>query len=117
MKFKIDENLPAEFAPILREPGLLADSVGDERLSGSADETLIDHCRAEGRLLVTLDLEFANLQAYPPKSHPGNVVMRSKVQDKVTLIEILKRLVPELKRLSPVGQLWVVEADRIRIRE
>jgi len=35
-------------------------------------------------VLMTLDLDFANVQAYPPKSHPGIVVFRSKSQDKST---------------------------------
>jgi len=116
LKFKIDENLPAEFASLLREASMAAESASEERLSGASDETLMERCRSEGRMLVTLDLEFANVQAYPPKSHPGVVVIRSKLQDKVTLLGILKRLIPELKRISPAGELWVVEADRIRIR-
>ena len=40
MKFKIDENLRAEAAEILRESGFVADTVADEELSGSDDELL-----------------------------------------------------------------------------
>lgn len=40
MKFKIDENLPAEAAEILRDAGFVADTVGDEDLSGADDETI-----------------------------------------------------------------------------
>jgi hypothetical protein len=66
---------------------------------------------------MTLDLDFANVQAYPPKSHSGIVVIRSKSQDKRTLIGLLKRLVPALIQRSPEQQLWIVEQDRIRYRE
>ena len=41
MKFKIDENLPAEAADILKSAGFDAQTVGDENLSG-ADAMLKD---------------------------------------------------------------------------
>jgi predicted nuclease of predicted toxin-antitoxin system len=117
LKFKVDENLPTEYAPILREAGFEADTISDEKLSGAGDSVLSERCRAEDRVLMTLDLDFANVQAYPPKSHPGIVVFRSKSQDKPTLVALLKRLVPALLQFSLKHQLWIVEPDRIRYRE
>ena len=117
MKFKVDENLPAEYASILRGAGFEADTVFDEKLSGASDSVLSKRCCTEDRVLMTLDLDFANVQAYPPKSHPGIVVFRPESQDKPTLLGILKRLVPVLLQLSPKHQLWIVEPDRIRYRE
>jgi predicted nuclease of predicted toxin-antitoxin system len=110
LKFKVDENLPTEYASILREAGFEADTVSDEKLSGAGDSVLSERCRAEDRVLMTLDLDFANVQAYPPKSHPGIVVFRSKSQDKPTLVALLKRLVPALLHLSPKHQLWSTSA-------
>jgi predicted nuclease of predicted toxin-antitoxin system len=101
LKFKVDENLPTEYAPILREAGFEADTVSDEKRSGAGDSVLSERCRAEDRVWMTLDLDFANVQAYPPKSHPGIVVFRSKSQDKPTLVALLKRLVPALLQFSP----------------
>jgi predicted nuclease of predicted toxin-antitoxin system len=63
LKFKIDENLPTECAPILREAGFEADTVSDEKLSGADDSVLSERCRAEDRVLMTLDLDFVNVQA------------------------------------------------------
>ncbi len=117
MKFKVDENLPAEHAAILREAGHEADTVADQKLSGADDSELSQRCQSEDRILLTLDLDFANVQAYPPKSHSGIVVFRSSTQDKTTLISLLKRMLPVLARRSPKRQLWIVEQDRIRYRE
>ena len=117
MKFKVDENLPAEHAALLREAGHEADTVADQKLSGSDDSTLAECCRTEDRILLTLDLDFANVQAYPPKSHSGIVVFRPNSQDKLTLISLLKRMLPVLSRRSPRLELWIVEQDRIRYRE
>jgi predicted nuclease of predicted toxin-antitoxin system len=117
LKFKIDENLPTEFAAMLREAGFEAATVAEESLSGSADSLVLERCLAEARVLVTLDLDFANVQAHPVGTHSGIVVFRSKTQDKLTLISLLRRLVPVLKSRSPESQLWIVQADRIRHRE
>jgi predicted nuclease of predicted toxin-antitoxin system len=117
LKFKIDENLPAECALLFREAGFEAATVADQKLSGADDSVLFDRCSAESRVLITLDLDFANVQAYPPGSHSGIVVLRSSSQDKPMLMSVLKRLLPILTRRSPERQLWIVEPDRIRYRE
>jgi predicted nuclease of predicted toxin-antitoxin system len=78
VRFKIDENLPTEAAEVLREAGFGADTVGDEDLSGSDDPAVANSARLEDRILVTLDLDFANIRAYPPHEHPGIVVLRLK---------------------------------------
>ena len=88
--------------------GVVVEGVAD------VDESM---CCTEDRVLMTLDLDFANVQAYPPKSHPGIVVFRPESQDKPTLVALVKRLVPVLLQLSPKHQLWIVEPDRIRYRE
>lgn len=117
MKFKVDQNLPNEFGPLLRQAGFEAHTVESEALSGADDLVISERARAEGRTLITLDLGFSDIRAYPPQTYPGIVVLRSKAQDKLTLISILQRLIVVLGKASPVGQLWVVERDRIRYRE
>ncbi len=117
MNFKVDQNLPAEYAALLREAGFQADSVEEEGLGGADDRVISEHLRAEGRALVTLDMGFGDIRAYPPPEYLGIVVVRSKAQDKAVLLSILRRLIPVLRERSPQGQLWIVESDRIRFRE
>jgi predicted nuclease of predicted toxin-antitoxin system len=75
MKFKIDENLPVEVATALRGAGHDAFSVVDQGLRGQVDATIAEVCKREGRALVTLDLDFANVQAYPPAEYSGLIVL------------------------------------------
>jgi predicted nuclease of predicted toxin-antitoxin system len=65
LKFKVDENLPTEHAAMLQDAGHEADTVADQKLTGSDDSVLFERCQAEGRILLTLDLDFGNVQAYP----------------------------------------------------
>jgi predicted nuclease of predicted toxin-antitoxin system len=102
---------------MLQNAGHEADTVADQKPTGSDDLVLFERCQAEGRILLTLDLDFGNVQAYPPRSHSGVVVFRSNTQDKPTLIALRKRLLPVFKNRSPKQQLWIVEHDRIRYRE
>ena len=58
MKFKIDENLPAEIRDDLRATGHDAELVSDEGLTGSPDEVLLEHVRREKRTILTLEIGF-----------------------------------------------------------
>lgn len=116
MKFKVDENLPLECASCLRDAGYDAEKAASERLSGANDAQLFERCQAESRVLITLDLDFANVYAYPPGSCAGIVVLRPRVQDTQTILYLLKRLIPVMAKKAPQRQLGIVEPDRIRYR-
>jgi predicted nuclease of predicted toxin-antitoxin system len=116
LKLKIDENLPGECAGILRDQGFEADTVADERLTGAEDSAIAVRSRAEGRVLISLDLDFANIRAYPPAEYPGIIVLRSKTQDKRAVLALVHRLVLVLANRAPAGELWIVERDRVRFR-
>jgi predicted nuclease of predicted toxin-antitoxin system len=114
--FKIDENLPAECATLLRDAGFGADTVAEEALARADDAVIARSAQVEGRALITLDLDFANIQAYPPSTHPGIIVLRLKRQDKHAVLGLTLRIISALKTRLPAGDLWIVEPDRIRFR-
>ncbi len=116
MRFKLDENLPNEMAGLFAEAGHDAVTVVDQRMSGAEDSDLAAICLSEGRILMTLDLDFTDVRAYPPQHYPGIVVFRLSRQSRDYLLEIGTGLLLELTT-SLRGQLWIVEDSRIRIRE
>jgi predicted nuclease of predicted toxin-antitoxin system len=116
MRFKTDENLPEEFAQTLREEGWDALSVYEQNLGGNPDPRIAEVCIAEARVLITLDLGFANIKAYPPHDTPGTIVLRLKRQDKLAVLEVARRLASALRLRPIVNQLWVVDHERIRVR-
>jgi predicted nuclease of predicted toxin-antitoxin system len=116
LKLKIDENLPSECAVLLSNAGFEADTVVDERLAGADDSVIANRCRADDRVLVTQDLDFGNVQAYPPLQHAGILVLRPKRQDKRTVLKLMPRIILALTNRKPARELWIVEPDRIRIR-
>ncbi|MBX2997748.1 MAG: DUF5615 family PIN-like protein [Caldilineaceae bacterium] len=82
MKFKTDENLPGEIALLLRQVGHDALALAEQSMLGSTDSTIAAVYRAEGRAIVTLDVDFADIRSYPPKEYSGIVVLRLSRQDK-----------------------------------
>jgi hypothetical protein len=78
MKFKIDENLPAELCVDLRSAGHDADTVSDEGLAGVDDSALMARVQAESRTLLTLDKGIADVRNYPPDKYAGIVLFRPR---------------------------------------
>jgi predicted nuclease of predicted toxin-antitoxin system len=73
MRFKVDENLPNEVCNLLNGAGHDATSVGQQGLGGADDARIYYRCQVERRALITLDLDFANVQTYEPKSSAGSL--------------------------------------------
>ncbi len=117
MKFKLDENLPELVRDTLNELGHDAHTVAEEGLSGAQDATVLQACVAENRILITLDLDFSDIRAYPPGSYPGVWVLRPTKQT-FNAIEALVRAGVRLSAVERVlGQLWVIDDKRVRIRD
>ena len=116
MKFKVDEDLPADVALALRSIGHEAETVHEEGMTGWKDPDIASRCQAERRALVTLDVGFANVRAYPPGEHAGLIVMRLGRQDKPHVLTVLRSILPLLEREPLEGRLWIVEEGRVRIR-
>ena len=93
-------------------------SVADQGLEGSLDGDLLEDCRAEGRCLVTLDLEFANPLVFLPSRYPGIAVLRIPQKASATdLLMLIETLMEALKSEVLIGKLWIVEIGRIRVYE
>jgi len=116
MKFKVDENLPVEAAEALRRAGHDAATVLEQEYGGSVDAQLAALCQQESRILVTLDMDFADIRAYPPTEFPGLIVLRLRQQDKPHVLDVLAHLIQLLGQEPLDRHLWIVEENRVRIR-
>jgi len=47
------------------------ETIAQEKLSGTSDERLFEICIAEGRCLISLDLDFADVVRFPPRYTPA----------------------------------------------
>jgi predicted nuclease of predicted toxin-antitoxin system len=116
MLFKVDENLHPEVVVILQQHGHDAVSVRAEGLRGASDRVIANVCQREGRALLTLDLDFGDIRAYPPEQFPGLVVLRIGNQSRPSVLRVVERMLSLLDREALLGHLWIVEEHRVRIR-
>lgn len=117
MRIKLDENLDVRLASLLAADGHDVDTVRDEGLSGSDDELVFETCRSNGRVLVTLDLDFSNPFRFPPQDTEGIVVVRPPRPVLSAIRATLGSILPQLKTHSVKGMLWIVEPGRIRVHD
>ena len=116
-RFKLDENLPRDAGALLRNAGHDVRTVFEEHLGGGIDSQVLNACRNEARVLVTFDLDFADIRLYPPASHPGIWVLRPVSQSIANTVTLLRGALTLLEKETPQKRLWIIEHGRVRIRE
>jgi predicted nuclease of predicted toxin-antitoxin system len=118
VKFKLDENFGTRTQQLFRAAGYDVETVRDESLQGQSDQTIYEICCAEGRCLVTLDLDFSDVTRFPPPQTAGIVVIRVPRNPSLSLLEQLIRQFLRALAKNPVDKnLWIVEVGRIRIHQ
>jgi predicted nuclease of predicted toxin-antitoxin system len=98
VNIKLDENVHTDVAGALRAQGHDVLAVHDQGLAGRPDAGLAQAVRAEGRGLVTFDLDFADLRLGAPTAR--------------NQIAALTRFFAETTTIA--GRLWIVEHTRAR---
>jgi predicted nuclease of predicted toxin-antitoxin system len=76
MKLKLDENISRHLKPVLIGLGHNVLTAADEDLLSHPDTEIARAAKDEQCMLLTLDVEFADLRKYLPGSHPGVILFR-----------------------------------------
>jgi predicted nuclease of predicted toxin-antitoxin system len=117
MKIKFDENIDVRLVPVLAADGHDVDTVSSEGLAGSDDDAVYTASRSNGRVLITLDLDFSNPFRFPPEDTEGIVVVRPPQATLRAVQVTLVSVIPQLKTHPLKGMLWIVEPGRIRVHD
>jgi predicted nuclease of predicted toxin-antitoxin system len=112
----VDANLPPHLARLLRERGHEASHVGEIGLGIAGDREILQHARERGWVVVTFDLDFAELAAAGTGLPAGIILLRLR---SARLDKVLRRLLITLAAAGDAlqaGAVVVVEEARLRIR-
>jgi predicted nuclease of predicted toxin-antitoxin system len=85
-------------------------------MGGQPDPNVAGVCQQEDRALLTLDLDFADIRAYPPTNYGGIIVLRLARLYKPHVLAVIQRLVPLLLSEPLIGKLWIVDETTVRVR-
>ena len=116
MRLLLDENLSPRQSAILREQGHDAVAVVDIGLSGQPDENIRAFAIAENRVLLTLDVDFANMLRFPTAGTPGVIRLKIHPPTEEGIREQIQKTLELLKDTPLAGCLAVSHGDMIRIR-
>lgn len=110
MKFKLDENFGTRKQRLFLAAGHDTSTVGGQRLCGCPDRQLFEACSAEGRCLVTLDVDFGDVTRFPPDRSAGVIVLRLPRNPILPLLEALvDAFLRSIGNRPFAGRLWIVE--------
>ncbi|MBF0181783.1 MAG: DUF5615 family PIN-like protein [Magnetococcales bacterium] len=114
MKIKLDENMPFRLTSWLCSLGHEADSVQQEGLARASDEVVWQRVQAEGRFLITMDLDFSDTRRFQPGQHAGILLLRLSSSSRLTMHERVRHLF-ELDVESWHGCFVIATETRIRV--
>ena len=101
----------------LESHGFDVHDVHQEGLASALDLPIQEACEREKRILVTLDTDFADTRRYDPGRSPGVIVLRPTSQSIGAIVQCLDGAIRALASERIEGTLWIVEAERLRIRD
>jgi len=116
VKIKLDEDLSRRLKARLLWEGHEVVTTADENLLGKSDVEVGAAAKGEGRMLFTLDLEFADLRKFPPGKHPGVVPFRPRSMGPGTVGRLVLRFVREMNLEDLAGCVAIVEPHQTRVR-
>jgi predicted nuclease of predicted toxin-antitoxin system len=115
VRFKLDENLGIRTVRLFLDRSHDVATVHGQGMGGTSDQQLYAVCVDEDRVLVTLDLDFANPFRFDPAASPGIAVFRvSETPGLAELAAVTTRLLDTVVSRDPRGRLWVVDLQRVR---
>jgi predicted nuclease of predicted toxin-antitoxin system len=116
VKLFLDENLSPLHASELRSIGYDACAVVEVGLSGATDEQIRHFAVENGRVLITLDADFANVIRFPPEHTPGVLRLKIHPPTEESIRQAIRRSLLLLQNVDLKGRLAVVDKDKIRVR-
>ena len=118
MRFLLDANMPRSVLALFAQHGHEVEHVKDIGFGAAPDREIADRARTDGAVLVTRDLDFADVRRFPPQTAPGFLVLR--IPDDWTAPRIVALLARFLSMDSLVaslpGHLAILDQRQARFR-
>jgi len=115
LRFLVDASVPKSVVRCVLDLGHDVRDVRDILPNGTGDPAVFRSAQDEGRILVTHDLGFANIIAYPPGSHAGLIAIRPQNLGPTTTADMVCSYV-KAHEGQLLGALIILSPGRARVR-
>jgi predicted nuclease of predicted toxin-antitoxin system len=115
MKLLLDQDTSAGAAEILRGEGFDALHARDVGLSRADDADILEWCRRDGRVIITLDADFHALLALSGARSPSVVRIRIEGLRDRALADLIRRVIRSVGQELTRGSAVSVTATSIRL--
>lgn len=116
MKFLADVGISMSTVRTLRQHGYDVVHLREEGLQRLPDSGIMRKSRAEARIVLTFDLDFADLLALGASDSPSVVIFRLRDETPASVNPRLLEVLNERSKELESGALIVVEDSRYRMR-
>ena len=116
MKLKLDENLSRHLKPVLASLGHDVLTAADESLLSRPDTEIAAAAFNEERILLTLDIEFADLRKYPPGTHPGIILFRPQSFGPLSVNKFIADFIRSADLGRVISCVAIVDPTHVRVR-
>ncbi len=112
----LDNCVPRKYRALLESWGYPVRFLHDYGSADAADDQVIALAQELDAILLTVDMDFANILRYPPQDYAGLVVVRYQPLDETELNGALRQALADLYRDGLRQVLVVVASSAYRIR-
>lgn len=116
MRIKIDENIPARAANILRQFGHETDTVPQQGLTGQDDIQIWEAAQESGCFFITQDLDFSDIRQFAPGTHYGLMLVRLRSPGRNALVNRIQMLFQTESVENWKGCFVVITDHKLRVR-
>lgn len=120
MKLLVDECVLGKTIELLKVAGYSVITLKELGKTSVTNGTIINIAKKQRAVIVTNDLDFANLILYPLGTHPGIIILRPRLDTLQAINDVHKILMRLLKELKPTEiekSLIIVDRNKYRIRK
>ena len=116
MKFLADMGISQSVVQSLRDAGYDALHLRDQRLQRLADPLIVEKARQEKRIILTFDLDFADLLAIGSLSLPSVIIFRLQRTKPAFVNARLLSVLDECGDALNTGAIIIIDESRYRLR-
>lgn len=107
MSVLVDHCVPGKFKTLLESWDCTASLLKEHIKSDSSDADVLALAQHLDAVLLTVDMDFANILNYPPQNYQGIIVKRYQIEDEIVLSDTLKKVIEDCTAIScVVCWLW-----------